>query len=63
MDWPKIIKDLLEAGMSQRAIGEKVGLPQSTVSDLLNGTTKDTGWKKGDALIQLHQEITGKKVA
>lgn len=55
MNWNEYIQDLIDAGMTQAAIGESIGLSQPSIADLLNGHTKSVRWEVGDKLIALHK--------
>jgi hypothetical protein len=66
MDWPQLIKELQDAGVTQAQIAEKAGLTAvSAVSDLANGKTKRPSWDLGEAVRLLHTEhcphVRGKK--
>lgn len=50
--WASRIKDLQALGMTQKEIGEHIGLATSTVSDIVNGWSKAPG---GEAAIKLHE--------
>lgn len=54
MDWKSIIAELMSAGVTQKEIGEQVGLKQPSVSDLARGVTAEVSWKVGEKLLALH---------
>lgn len=54
MDWKSLITELMGAGLSQREIGEHIGLSQSAVSDLVRGRHAHISWERGQQLIALH---------
>ncbi len=60
MDWKLLIAELCAAGMTQTEIGERVGLSQSSVSDLVRGITRTVGWDTGNKLVRLHKRLVGK---
>lgn len=55
MDWKKIISDLVQAGLTQKEIGDKAGLKQASVSDLMNGNQKTVKWETGETLLAMHR--------
>lgn len=57
MNWQKIIKDLLEAGLTQKQVAEAVGCGQPHISDILRGRrpVRSLSWDIGQALIDLHR--------
>lgn len=61
MDWPNILKDLSERGLTQQQIAEKCGVAQGTVSDLARGESKNPSFSFGQALIDLHRATAAKK--
>lgn len=59
MDWKKLLNDLIESGMTQRAIAEEIGLTQSAISQVLTDTTgkrKGFQYEPGAKLIDLHRQ-------
>lgn len=54
MDLPKLISDLMAAGVSQVEIAEKIGTTQATVSRYASGEIKSCEYGIGAALIELH---------
>lgn len=50
--WKSRIKDLQALGMTQKEIGEHIGLATSTVSDIVNDWSKAPG---ADAALKLHE--------
>lgn len=54
MDWKSIIAELMSAGVTQKEIGEEVGLKQPSVSDLARGVTAEVSWRVGEKLLALH---------
>ncbi len=63
MNWPNLIKDLLDTGMTQAKIADVCGTGQSHVSALLRGDRRQPGWALGDRLIALHRERCEKAAA
>lgn len=41
--------------MTQKALAEKTGLKQSSISELINGRQKTVKWEVGETLIALHR--------
>lgn len=59
MDWKKLITELIEAGMTQTAIADEIGLTQGAISQVLNDTTgkrKGFQYEPGAKLVSLHRE-------
>lgn len=56
MNWKSLIADLAKAGVSQKAIGEAIGLSQPAVSDLARGRTQRIEWAAGQKLFELHRQ-------
>jgi predicted transcriptional regulator len=56
MDWKSLIADLAKSGLTQKDIGDAVGLSQPAVSDLARGRTASPVWEIGEALRRLHVE-------
>jgi len=54
MDWKALIADLVKSGLTQKQIGEAVGLSQPSVSDLARGRVASPTWEIGEALRRLH---------
>ena len=58
MDWKNVIAEIQRHGkMTQPQIAEKVGCGQATISDLVNGGTKQPRWPLGDALLDLLNQV------
>ena len=58
MDWKNVIAEIQSHGkMTQPQIAEKVGCGQATISDLVNGGTKQPRWPLGDALLDLLSQV------
>lgn len=60
MNFQQLIKDLLNEGMTQAAIGHEIGIKQPSVFDILNGKTKSVRWEVGNKLLALHEREMGK---
>lgn len=56
MNWQKLVLELIEAGLTQKEIGEKVGRGQSWVADVAAGKYDDLKWADGQKLIRLHKK-------
>lgn len=62
MDWKKIVSDLLESGLTQEELGKKVQCSQTLISGLLTKARgKQLSFEIGIKLVNLHNELTGKK--
>lgn len=59
VDWVKIIDDLLNAGLKQSEIGKRVGMAQSSISDLYRREKISTEHTNGENLLALHLEVCG----
>lgn len=59
MDWKQIIGQLQASGLSQPQIAARCGCGQATISDLASGKTSDPRHSLGQALRELHHEVTG----
>lgn len=58
MDWKKIVRELIESGMTQGEISSRTGISQSQISFLLNGKRGDRlAWGCGEALLKLHRKV------
>jgi predicted XRE-type DNA-binding protein len=56
MNWPKILSDLADAGLSQAEIARELRIQQPSVSDIANGKTKRPSWDVGNGLLKLHRK-------
>ena len=56
MNWPSIIQDLIDSGLTQAQIAELALTGQSHISGLLRGERKQPGWALGDRLLALHRK-------
>lgn len=56
MDWKKLIRELMAAGVKQAEIAEKCGVSQGTVSDLLRLDDREPRFDFGTRLVALHRE-------
>jgi len=55
--WHNLIRDLLDAGMTQKQVAAVIGVTQGAVSQVLNSLGKrGFGFDAGNALIQLHSQ-------
>lgn len=53
MNWPELLKDLRARGWTQVRLAERLGLAQSTLSELSQGKTEPR-YSNGAALVALH---------
>lgn len=53
VDWVKVIKDLQKQGYTQKQIEAETGVPQCSISRMLNGGYVDPSWSTGNALLKL----------
>lgn len=62
--WKQIVSDLIESGLSQKEISERVGCSQPYICDLASGKAgKRLGFEVGKRLTELHQERCGDQAA
>lgn len=58
MEWKNVIAEIQRHGkMTQPQIAKRVGCGQATISDLVNGGTKQPRWPLGDALLALLRQV------
>lgn len=55
MDWPQLLIELRDCGLTQDFIASAVGINQATVSDLFTGRTKNPSFETGEKLRALHK--------
>lgn len=64
MNWKNVIAEIQRHGqMTQPQIAEKVGCSQATISDLVNGATKQPRYPLGAALLALLQVVAPTEAA
>lgn len=56
MDWEKLIRELMAAGVKQAEIAERCGVSQGSVSDLCRIEGRVPNFDFGTKLIALHKE-------
>ncbi|SEN71573.1 helix-turn-helix domain-containing protein [Nitrosomonas marina] len=61
MDWKKIIKELMGAGLTQSQIASRCKTGQSNISGLLTGKRKSPSWMLGEHLRNLHKSVVKQK--
>lgn len=61
MNWSQLIQEIqrVGSGMTQSAIGQRLGKSQGWVGAVLAGHYADLRWSDGEALRNLHAEIVG----
>lgn len=57
MDWKKLLTELLATGLTQKSLGDEVGLTQGAISQVLTDKTGKRGfsWEAGNKLVHLHR--------
>lgn len=60
MTLKQLLTQLIKAGWTQARIAERCGTTQTTISDLLRGARKSTGFQIADAIRGLHTKELGK---
>lgn len=63
MEANEIIKDLIDRGLTQAAIADRVGVKQPAISKVLRGETEDVLSATYRRLLALHAEVCGTKDA
>ena len=58
MDFPTLLKELRDAGMTQVEIASAAGVTQPTISDLASGKTKKPSFDLGNKLQELHRKVS-----
>lgn len=53
----RMIRELQDGGLSQKALGELIGKSQAWVGSVLSGHFKDLKWSDGEALRTLHANL------
>ena len=53
INWQKVIQDLQKQGYTQRQIEAETGVPQCSISKMVNGGYVDPSWSTGHALLTL----------
>lgn len=56
MDWPAVIRDLTNAGLTQTQIAVLCGVRQTHISYLARGLRKEPGWQLGETLLRLRKK-------
>lgn len=62
-NWPTLIADLTDRGLSQKDIAEKIGCDQSHISDLYTGRQANPRFSVGQALLKLLAETPARQAA
>lgn len=62
-DWKKIVGEIKACGVTQSKIAAEIGIGDATLSELCSGKIAEPKWSKGDALLALHEKVTGLKAA
>lgn len=55
MDFQKIVIDLVQTGLTEKQIGQQVGVSQPTMNRIKLGSTKMPRWDTCQKLIDLHR--------
>lgn len=55
-DWGRLVREILASGLTQRELGARVMLVQSTISKLADGGyIGDPAWTVGQAILRVHR--------
>lgn len=58
MNWSQLIRDCLDAGLTQTEIAVNIGASQASVNHVLRQTRQKTfGYEKGRKLVALHRRL------
>ena len=57
MNLQNMITDIANSGLTESAIGEHVGLDQSTIHRLKAGKNKTTNYESGLKIVALHKKV------
>ncbi|MCM2493286.1 helix-turn-helix domain-containing protein [Burkholderia glumae] len=60
MNWKTLIRDLLAAQWTQRAIAEHIGVTQASISQVLSdrtGSQRGFRFEPGQKLVELHKRV------
>ncbi len=58
MNWQQMVKGLLESGLTQTQLADKLSCSQSMVSDLASGERGSRlSWELGNAIVKAHGQI------
>ena len=61
MEWKNIISDLLKSGLTQAQIASETGVPQPTISALLNEKQKELSYLNGNRLVCYYNKAMAKR--
>lgn len=53
VQWPQLVRQLLDGGRSQRDLAEAIGVDQATICRLANGQLADVRFEVGAKLLRL----------
>jgi transcriptional regulator with XRE-family HTH domain len=56
-DWPAMLEELRQAGVTQAYIAQYVGMTESAVGQLKRGLISEPKYSRGVLIIELHAEI------
>lgn len=54
--FPKLIEDLIQAGLTEQQIGERIGRSQPSVNRMRNGKQRPD-YEAGARLVDLHRDL------
>lgn len=60
MNWKKITQELLDSGLTEEELAQKVGSSQSAINRLKKEQTKEPYYEMGFKMIVLHKKIKDK---
>ena len=62
MNWKAVITDIkLGLGMTQAQLAKRIGIAQTSISELERGIVKDPRYTTGHALIEMHRKAIRKR--
>lgn len=59
VDWPEVILDLRRKGIQNRKIASYTGVSPQTVSNLLNGATREPCYSVGVKILEMRGKAYG----
>jgi predicted XRE-type DNA-binding protein len=56
MNWKKLIKEIMDSGMTQASVADYIGIKQPSVNEIINSETrKGVRWETGNKILALHK--------
>jgi len=61
MDIRRLLKELMDEGLTQKDISNHVGCSQSAISQMVNRKIKNPSFNTGTAIINVHEKYCSRK--